>query len=51
MTRSPVADARRVVVKIGSSSLTAPDGGLDGQRIDALVDVLAARLAWLPETA
>ena len=32
---------RRVVVKIGSSSLTTTDGGLDPDRLDALVDVLA----------
>jgi glutamate 5-kinase len=41
--RGPVADAHRVVVKIGSSSLTVGQGGLDTGRIDALVDVLAAR--------
>jgi len=34
--------ARRVVVKVGSSSLTTTAGGLDPQRLDALVDVLAA---------
>jgi glutamate 5-kinase len=35
-----------VVVKVGSSSLTTTAGGLDGARLDALVDVLAAaRLA------
>ncbi len=33
---------RRVVVKIGSSSLTTTAGGLDLQRLNALVDVLAA---------
>ncbi len=33
---------RRVVVKVGSSSLTTTSGGLDGDRLDALVDVLAA---------
>ncbi|GAB2836182.1 glutamate 5-kinase [Actinocorallia aurea] len=41
--RSAVADARRIVVKVGSSSLTTPEGTIDGDRIDALVDVLAAR--------
>jgi glutamate 5-kinase len=41
--RGDVAAARRVVVKVGSSSLTTPVGGLDGDRVDALVDVLAAR--------
>ena len=32
--------ARRIVVKVGSSSLTTAAGGLDSQRVDALVDVL-----------
>ncbi|MEO7979674.1 MAG: glutamate 5-kinase [Sporichthyaceae bacterium] len=32
----------RVVVKVGSSSLTAPGGGLDARRVEALVDALAA---------
>ena len=46
MTRRPdVAAARRVVVKVGSSSLTSPRGGVDGVRVDALVDALAARIA------
>ncbi|MCE7079200.1 glutamate 5-kinase [Streptomyces sp. ST2-7A] len=36
-----VAGVRRVVVKIGSSSLTTASGGLDADRVDALVDVLA----------
>ncbi|ARF55309.1 glutamate 5-kinase [Streptomyces gilvosporeus] len=36
-----MADARRIVVKIGSSSLTTAAGGLDADRVDALVDVLA----------
>ncbi|RBM23647.1 glutamate 5-kinase [Streptomyces sp. PT12] len=38
--RPGVSDARRVVVKIGSSSLTTAAGGLDADRVDALVDVL-----------
>jgi glutamate 5-kinase len=38
--RAQVATARRVVVKVGSSSLTTTAGGLDLDRIDALVDVL-----------
>jgi glutamate 5-kinase len=42
-TRAAVADAKRLVVKVGSSSLTTAAGGLDGERLDALVDVLAAR--------
>lgn len=40
--RSTVADARRLVVKVGSSSLTTAEGAIDADRIDALVDVLAA---------
>jgi glutamate 5-kinase len=43
MTRRTVADAKRLVVKVGSSSLTTAAGGLDGDRLDALVDTLAAR--------
>lgn len=42
-SRSQVATAHRVVVKIGSSSLTGPDGHLDLGALRALVDVLAAR--------
>ncbi|TAK69050.1 MAG: glutamate 5-kinase [Actinomycetota bacterium] len=34
--------ARRVVVKIGSSSITGGDDGVDAGQLDALVDVLAA---------
>ncbi|HEU4675706.1 MAG TPA: glutamate 5-kinase, partial [Motilibacteraceae bacterium] len=47
--RAEVTAARRVVVKVGSSSLTtrgdggAGAGGLDDERIVALVDALAAR--------
>ncbi|MFD7918210.1 glutamate 5-kinase [Streptomyces sp. NPDC059740] len=33
--------AGRIVVKVGSSSLTTAAGGLDADRVDALVDVLA----------
>lgn len=36
-----MVDARRIVVKVGSSSLTTAAGGLDADRVDALVDVLA----------
>jgi glutamate 5-kinase len=43
--RADLAGARRVVVKIGSSSLTGPDGRLDVGALTALVDVLAARRA------
>ena len=44
-TRSTIASARTIVVKVGSSSLTTAAGGLDPQRLDALVDSLAARVA------
>ncbi|MET9521207.1 glutamate 5-kinase [Streptomyces coeruleorubidus] len=36
-----MGEARRIVVKVGSSSLTTASGGLDADRVDALVDVLA----------
>ncbi|MEU2769918.1 MULTISPECIES: glutamate 5-kinase [Streptomyces] len=39
--RQGVAQAHRIVVKVGSSSLTTASGGLDADRVDALVDVLA----------
>jgi glutamate 5-kinase len=38
--RDVVTGARRVVVKVGSSSLTTAAGGIDEERVDALVDVL-----------
>ncbi len=41
--RRAVLDARRVVVKVGSSSLTSLTGGLAGDRVDALVDAVCAR--------
>ncbi len=44
-TRAALGAARRVVVKVGSSSLTSVRGGLDPARLDALVDALAARRA------
>ena len=40
-TRSEVVAARRVVVKVGSSSLTTAAGGIDPERMRRLVDVLA----------
>ncbi|MCR3749859.1 glutamate 5-kinase [Lentzea californiensis] len=43
--RQAVASANRIVVKVGSSSLTTAEGGLDPARLDALVDALAARAA------
>lgn len=41
--RARVRDARTVVVKVGSSSLTTPEGVLDVERLTALADALAAR--------
>ncbi|MGJ7907118.1 glutamate 5-kinase [Actinopolyspora sp. H202] len=44
-TRNAISAARRVVVKIGSSSLTTAEGGLDENRLTALVETVAARMA------
>jgi glutamate 5-kinase len=41
VTRQAVTGARRVVVKVGSSSLTTATGGIDPERMRRLVDVLA----------
>ena len=41
--RVDIATATRVVVKVGSSSLTTPDGEIDGDRIGALAAALSAR--------
>jgi glutamate 5-kinase len=41
--REEVSGARRVVVKVGSSSLSTAAGGLDRARVDALVDAIAER--------
>ncbi|MDP9496812.1 MAG: glutamate 5-kinase [Actinomycetota bacterium] len=43
MSRQAVRDAARVVVKVGSSSLTTAAGGLDAERLRTLVDALADR--------
>ena len=43
--REAIASAHRIVVKIGSSSLTAESGGLNEQRVDALIGALAQRRA------
>jgi glutamate 5-kinase len=40
-TRAEVTGAKRVVVKVGSSSLTTAAGGIDSGRVRDLVDVLA----------
>ncbi|MGA9871843.1 MAG: glutamate 5-kinase [Rhodococcus sp. (in: high G+C Gram-positive bacteria)] len=43
-TRSTVAGAKRIVVKIGSSALTSLVGGLDDVRLDLLADAVEARM-------
>ncbi|TGD12000.1 glutamate 5-kinase [Brevibacterium sp. S111] len=43
--REDIATARRVVVKVGSSSLTTIDGGLDEAKLIALTDVIGAHRA------
>ncbi|MDQ6522251.1 glutamate 5-kinase [Nocardioides sp. LHD-245] len=43
--RAAVTAARRIVVKVGSSSLTTASGGIDPDRMRDLVDVLAAARA------
>lgn len=43
--REAIRGARRIVVKIGSSSITAPQGGVDLYRLQALTSVVAKR--WL----
>ncbi|THJ06455.1 glutamate 5-kinase, partial [Nocardioides sp.] len=43
--RDVVTTARRIVVKVGSSSLTTAAGGIDPERVSALVDVLAGARA------
>jgi glutamate 5-kinase len=43
--RVAVTEAKRIVVKVGSSSLTTVDGGIDPQRLSSLVDVLAGARA------
>jgi glutamate 5-kinase len=44
VSRAAVGAARRTVVKVGSSSLTS-EGRLDPDRLDAIVDGIAARVA------
>ncbi|MDP9799091.1 glutamate 5-kinase [Catenuloplanes nepalensis] len=39
--REAVTGAKRIVVKVGSSSLTTAAGGIDGERVSSLVDALA----------
>jgi glutamate 5-kinase len=40
-TRAAIADSSRIVVKVGSSSITSVDGGLDPERLATLVETLA----------
>ncbi|MQA14239.1 MAG: glutamate 5-kinase [Pseudonocardiaceae bacterium] len=42
--RTGIAAARHLVVKVGSTSLTSPRGGLDHVALDRLVDSLAQRV-------
>ncbi|MCE5288238.1 MAG: glutamate 5-kinase [Nocardiaceae bacterium] len=42
--RQAIAKARRVVVKVGSASITSLSGGLDRDRLDALADAVEARM-------
>lgn len=41
--RSDLTQARRIVVKVGSSSLTTREGGIDVDRVRNLVDAIVAR--------
>src|SRR3954471_1369210 len=43
MSREFVAAAKRLVVKVGSSALAPPAGGVDEEQLRSLVDALAAR--------
>lgn len=43
-TRSAIANAKRLVVKIGSSSLTLANGGLDVERVHYFAKVLEQRM-------
>src|SRR4051812_42060233 len=43
MSREFVATAKRLVVKVGSSALASPAGGVDDDQLHALVEALAAR--------
>jgi glutamate 5-kinase len=43
--REEVVAARRIVVKVGSSSLTTTAGGLDASRVEALVEAIATHPA------
>jgi glutamate 5-kinase len=45
VSRDVVASAKRLVVKVGSSSLASSAGGLDVARVDRIADAIAARVA------
>ena len=45
MSREFVAAAKRIVVKVGSSALASPAGGVDDAQLHRLVDALASRSA------
>ena len=45
MPRARISKAERIVIKIGSSSLTLPGGGIDLEHVTALVDVVASAKA------
>ncbi|HVW79865.1 MAG TPA: glutamate 5-kinase [Mycobacteriales bacterium] len=42
--RQVIAAAKRIVVKVGSSSLASSEGGVDTDRLDAIADAVAARV-------
>src|SRR5690348_1035599 len=44
MSRDVVASAKRLVVKVGSSSLASSEGGLDVARVDRVADAIAERV-------
>ena len=44
-TRDDIVHAKRIVVKVGSSSLTSRQGGLDEVRLQELVEVIAEQIA------
>jgi len=39
--RNKIAQAKRIVIKIGSSSLTTAAGGIDEKRVDLIVEAVA----------
>jgi len=39
--RTQISKAKRIVVKVGSSSLTTAEGGIDTQRVNIIADALA----------